>query len=79
MTRYGFVVDTTRCVGCNFCSMACKVENNLPDGVWYSRAYTDGGEVEQTPKGEWPDNLQMSFMTVSCQHCDDPACVKACR
>ncbi|PNV68752.1 4Fe-4S dicluster domain-containing protein [Enteroscipio rubneri] len=78
MTRYGFVIDTTRCVGCNFCSMACKVENNLPEDVWWSRAYTDGGEVEQTPSGEWPDNLHMAFMTVGCQHCDNPACVKAC-
>lgn len=78
MTRYGFVIDTTRCVGCNFCSMACKVENNLPDNIWWSRAYTDGGEVEQTPAGEWPDHLSMSLMTVACQHCDDPACAKVC-
>lgn len=78
MTRYGFVIDTKRCVGCNLCSMVCKVENNLPDEMWWSRAYTNGGEVEQTPAGEWPDNLSMSFMTVACQHCDNPACVKAC-
>lgn len=78
MARYGFVVDTTRCIGCNFCSLACKVENNIPDEIWWTKAYTDGGEVEQTPAGEWPDNLSMAFMTVGCQHCDNPSCVKAC-
>jgi len=45
MARYGFVVDTTRCIGCNFCSLACKVENNIPDEIWWTKAYTDGGEV----------------------------------
>lgn len=78
MTRYGFVIDTTRCVGCNLCSMACKVENNLPDGMWWNRACTDLGETERVPKGEWPDNLSLSFMTVACQHCDEPACVEVC-
>ena len=78
MARYGFVVDTTRCIGCNFCSLACKVENNIPDEIWWTKAYTDGGEVEQAPAGEWPDNLSMAFMTVGCQHCDNPSCVKAC-
>lgn len=78
MARYGFVIDTTRCVGCNLCAMACKVENNLPDTMWWSRACSEGGEADRTPAGEWPDNLSMAFMTVSCQHCDNPACVEVC-
>ena len=78
MSRYGFVIDTRRCVGCNYGTMACKVENNLPEGTFWSRALTDGGEVEYTPSGEYPDGLSMSFLTLACQHCENPACVKVC-
>ncbi|MFU8818487.1 MAG: 4Fe-4S dicluster domain-containing protein [Desulfurivibrio sp.] len=28
--RWGFVVDTTKCVGCGLCVKACKLENNTP-------------------------------------------------
>ena len=78
MAHYGFVIDTTRCVGCNFCSMTCKVENNIPEGIWWSTARTDGGDDMGTPKGEFPDGLSLSFYTISCQHCENPACVKVC-
>lgn len=78
MARYGFVIDTKRCVGCNLCSMACKVENNLPEGLWWTRARTEGSEVDGTPVGEWPDGLSLSFYTYACQHCDDPACAAVC-
>jgi Fe-S-cluster-containing dehydrogenase component len=29
-TRYAFLVDTTKCVGCGFCVKACKIENDVP-------------------------------------------------
>ena len=28
---YGFVVDTTKCIGCGSCVRACRDENNVPD------------------------------------------------
>ncbi len=71
------VIDTKRCIGCHTCSMACKVENNLPDGNWWNRTLTIGGNEMDTPTGEFP-NLQMSFMTLACQHCENPACIKVC-
>ena len=75
--HYGFVIDTKRCIGCHTCAVACKIENNLPEGNWWNRILTDGGEVIDTPSGSFP-NATMSYVPVMCQHCENPACVKAC-
>ena len=77
MTHYGFALDEQRCIGCHTCSVACRVENNLPQGTWWNRALTDGGEDMDTPAGIFPD-VKMSYLTVACQHCENPACVKVC-
>lgn len=75
--RLGFVIDTRRCVGCHTCAVACKGENNLPENVWWNRILTDGGDNPDSPAGVYP-NLTMSNLTVNCQHCQNPACVKVC-
>ena len=78
MARYAMVIDTTRCTGCNCCSLVCKVENNIPEGIWWTRAKTVGGEDYATPAGSYPNDLSMSFYTLGCQHCANPACVAVC-
>ncbi|MFV0453267.1 MAG: sulfate reduction electron transfer complex DsrMKJOP subunit DsrO [Propioniciclava sp.] len=75
--RLGMVIDTQRCIGCHTCAIACKAENNLPDGVWWNRVLTVGGDEMDTPAGTFP-NVTMSFLTLACQHCENPPCVKAC-
>ncbi len=75
--QYGMAVDTKRCIGCHTCSMACKVENNLPNDVWWNRTVTVGGEDMDSPEGEYP-NLKKSYLTMACQHCAEPACVAVC-
>ncbi len=80
MTRYGMAVDTVFCVGCDQCSLACKVEHNLSNGVWWSRARTSSdpdGYALGCPEGTYP-NLKSSWYTLGCQHCDNPPCLKAC-
>jgi dimethyl sulfoxide reductase iron-sulfur subunit len=75
--RMVMVIDLKKCVGCHTCAVACKAGNNLPNGVWWNRILTVGGAAMETPAGEYP-NLTMQFMPLSCQHCGNPACVKAC-
>ncbi|WP_417143073.1 4Fe-4S dicluster domain-containing protein [Raoultibacter massiliensis] len=77
MAHYGFALDIRRCIGCHTCSVACRIENNLPKGNWWNRALTDGGEDMDTPEGAFPD-VSMEYLTVACQHCENPACVKVC-
>lgn len=75
--RYGMVIDLKRCIGCHTCSVACRYENNVPVGNWWNRVYTEGGAEPDTPYGEFP-NVTLNWLPVACQHCDDPACAKAC-
>ena len=75
--RFGFAIDTKRCVGCHTCAVLCKSENNIPDGVWWNRALTDGGESIDAFKGSYKA-ASRTFITVACQHCENPACVKVC-
>ena len=71
------LVDTKRCIACNSCAVACKVENNLPKDVWWNRVMTVGGPHLDAPSGTYP-NLEMYNVTVACQHCENPSCLEAC-
>ena len=74
----GMVIDTGRCMACNSCAVACKVENNLPQGIWWNRIYNDGGPNLDSPAGKYPNLGKMMTITLACQHCENPACVKVC-
>ncbi|MBI2985963.1 MAG: 4Fe-4S dicluster domain-containing protein [Deltaproteobacteria bacterium] len=64
------VIDTNRCVGCDACTLACKVQNGTPPGVLLAR-------VLEKEEGRYP-NVKRTYLPVLCFHCQDPACVKAC-
>lgn len=76
-TQYGMVIDTKRCIACYTCSMACKIENNLTNDMWWNQVINVGGEERDAPAGVYP-NLTMSTFTFACQHCENPACVAVC-
>lgn len=75
--RYVMVIDIKRCIGCHTCSIACKQGNNLPKDIWWNKVLTFGGTNMDTPHGAFP-NLEMQYLTLNCQHCEDPPCVDAC-
>ena len=63
MTKYGMAIDTKCCTGCNMCSMACRVDHNLPTEVLYSRAHTEGGDTFRQAGGTYPDQVTLKFYT----------------
>jgi DMSO reductase iron-sulfur subunit len=76
MTQYAILTDLNKCVGCLACSVACKVINNVPIGSYWNKVLRIGPNP-RVEGGQWPD-VYTYFLTVQCQHCENPECVKVC-
>jgi len=70
MARFGMVIDTAKCVGCMDCVVACKTENNVPEGL--NRDW-----IESDVQGKYP-SLHMELRSERCNHCSNPPCVYCC-
>lgn len=70
MVRLGMIIDLKRCIGCDSCTLACKAEQGTPKGVLFARVY-------RKLYGEYP-KVKGFFLPVLCNHCENPACEKAC-
>lgn len=75
--RYGMLIDTSRCVGCQTCIVGCKILHECPDGVYLGRLETVGAADNYMVSGAYPD-VQITFRPHLCNHCENPACVAAC-
>jgi formate dehydrogenase beta subunit len=76
--------DTTRCIGCKTCVVACSKANDLPPDTRSS------GGLWQTPSdlnSQTKNIIKLfqdeaagvaSFVKKQCMHCVDPACVRGC-
>ena len=77
MTRLAIAINKHRCIGCTTCSLACKMQNNVPDGMLWNRVLTENVDHYDDAEGVYP-NLSRSYLPVACQHCDNPACQRVC-
>jgi Fe-S-cluster-containing dehydrogenase component len=81
----GMLYDTTRCIGCKSCVVACKQANDLPaergpfdEGRQLYDAPLDlDGNTKNVIK-LYSANGQQSYVKAQCMHCVDPACAAAC-
>ena len=83
----GFFTDTTVCIGCKACEVACKQWNQLPDdglffsGMSYDNTVALGAAtwrhvefVERDRAGE----LSWLMLSDVCKHCRRAGCLEAC-
>lgn len=73
--RLGLLIDQERCIGCEACTVACRIENRGETG--WIRVSTLPGNRKDAPTGVFPD-LKMIFRPSLCNHCDRPPCAEAC-
>ncbi|MCK5895610.1 MAG: dimethyl sulfoxide reductase anchor subunit [Cocleimonas sp.] len=68
--QHGFYFNADNCIGCHACEAACSEKNDVPSHL----AFRSVGFVEG---GTYP-NYQRLNISMACNHCDDPVCLKGC-
>ena len=68
--QHGFHFTADNCIGCHACEAACSEKNDLPAHISFrSVGYVEGGT--------YPDFRRVNI-SMACNHCDDPVCLKGC-
>ena len=79
LKKPAFFLDTQICTGCKTCMIACKDKNGLPMGVRWRRVVEfAGGDWVRLVDGTFSQNVFAYYISVSCNHCQDPICVQVC-
>lgn len=68
--QHGFYFNADNCISCHACESACSEKNDLPPHL----AYRAVGYVEG---GSFPNYTRLNI-SMACNHCDDPVCLKGC-
>lgn len=68
--QHAFHFTADNCIGCHACEAACSEKNDNPAHISFrSVGYVEGGTYP---------NVQRMNISMACNHCDDPVCLKGC-
>ena len=77
--QMAFHVDTSSCVGCGSCEIACKDEKNLTVGARPRFVRNFAGGSWKVENGiNTPVDVFSYSVSIACNHCNNPVCVEAC-
>ena len=88
MPTTGFFTDSTLCIGCKACEVACKEWNDVPaDGfAWTGKSYDNTGSlghstwrhVKFVERDARRRGRRGTFSSDVCKHCEHAGCLEAC-
>ena len=68
--QHGFYFTADNCIACHACESACSEKNDLePHQAFRAVGYVEGGT--------YPEYTRLNI-SMACNHCDDPVCLKGC-
>ncbi len=68
--QHGFYFTADNCISCHACESACSEKNDLePHQAFRAVGYIEGGS--------YPEYTRLNI-SMACNHCDDPVCLKGC-
>jgi formate dehydrogenase iron-sulfur subunit len=91
--RVGFFTDTSVCIGCKACEVACKEWNDVPDDglLFTGQSYDNTSrlsadtwrhvafiEERMAPAGADDDGFRWLMSSDVCKHCTEAACLDVC-
>jgi Fe-S-cluster-containing dehydrogenase component len=79
MTRYGMIIDITKCTGCYNCFLACRDEFAGNDYPGYSVGQPMTGmnwmRLIERERGQYP-KVKVAYIPVTCMQCEEAGCIK---
>ena len=80
MTKYGMVVDVTRCNGCYNCFLACRDEHCGNDFPPYSASQPQTGHywmrLVEKERGQYP-KVKVAYTAIPCLQCEKATCLES--
>jgi Fe-S-cluster-containing dehydrogenase component len=80
MTKWNLIVDVAKCTNCNLCTLANQDEHVGNEFPGYSAPMPRHGhrwiDIRSKERGSGP-SVDVAYLPVMCQHCDDAPCMKA--
>ncbi|MBM3299805.1 MAG: 4Fe-4S dicluster domain-containing protein [Deltaproteobacteria bacterium] len=70
MPRYGIAIDTTKCIGCHACRVACQNQNDLAVTEQFNK-------IVERERGIFP-SFSREFIPLQCNHCRNAPCQRVC-
>jgi molybdopterin-containing oxidoreductase family iron-sulfur binding subunit len=73
---WAMAIDTTLCIGCNACVVACQAENNIP--VVGPEEMRRGRDMHWLRIDTYEQEAGIGFQPVPCMHCEKAPCEPVC-
>jgi anaerobic dimethyl sulfoxide reductase subunit B (iron-sulfur subunit) len=77
--QLSFYFEQKHCTGCSTCQIACKDKYDLLTTASFRKVYEIAGGTFKKSGFAWEPQVYAFWISVSCNHCEKPACIKTCR